>query len=286
MNRHFFPAVGGSVIHPRNEYAVNLTKFFGLNRTHDFPIALTFGLYDGNEIVFQSHRYRFLSSLINQLRLLWRYGVDLFNLDPWIEGMLKWYGKIYPAQRAKTAFSSVYDLFHSMNSLFDDMVGTTIGKYLTELGFGQRFNKELARIAMRCNYGQDLDIHAFVGAISLAGTQGGLWSVKDGNFRIAEEALKASEAVWERRQVTTIEEVTGGSASPSTFRLVSLDADGVSKEKVYDAVILAVPCTVEGCGGIQFKVEGMEKKLTQFPATYHRTVANFVKVSFLSACIL
>ena len=49
---------------------------------------------------------------------------------------------------------------------------------MTQLGFGKRFTHEIARIAMRTNYGQDLEIHAFVGAISLAGAQDGLWSVQ------------------------------------------------------------------------------------------------------------
>ena len=265
------------MIHPRNEYAANLTHILGLSHSEDFPTQLTFGLYDGNEIVFQTYRYRLLSSLVNKLRLLWRYGFDLLNLDPWIDGLFKWYVKIYPAQQTKKAFSSVYELFHTMSSLFDDLVGSTIGGFLTQLGFGQRFNKELARIAMRTNYGQDLEIHAFVGAISLAGAQGGLWSVKGGNYRLAEEALRYSKARWEKARVTRIVESKG--ESKTTFRLSSVNSTGASNEEAFDAVILALPCTsVNGCGGIQFQVDGIEAKLTKFPSSYHRTVANFVKV--------
>jgi len=265
---------GGSVIHPRNMYAANLTQFLGLTRATKFPSSLTFGLYDGNEIVFQTHRYRFFSSWINKFRLFFRYGLDLLTLDPWVDGVLKWYVKIYPAQLAKTTFSSVYDMYHTLSSLFDDLLGSTIGKYLTQLGFGERFKKEIARIAMRTNYGQDLEIHAFVGVISLAGAQDGLWSVKDGNYHIAEKALRHSRANWVKRRVTRVVEPVGEN---TTYRVTSTDSEGASNDEHYDAVILAVPCTVHGCGGIAFEVNGIEAKWTKFPHAYHRTVANFVR---------
>lgn len=118
-----FYEAGGSVIHPRNRYMKNLTRSLGLEVADDFPIQETFGLYDGQDILFQTHRYRFLSSFFNSLRLLWRYGYDLLNLDPWIEGLLKWFDRVYPAQTVdKTAFASVFEMFHSLNSIFDDMV--------------------------------------------------------------------------------------------------------------------------------------------------------------------
>ena len=118
---------GGAVIHPRNQYMSNLTKTLGLRVAEDFPIPLTFGLYDGQNILFQTHRYQYFSSFLNKIRFLWRYGIDLLNLGPWIEGLLKWYDDIYPAQEQKNAYNSVYDMFHSLNAIFDDMVGSTIG---------------------------------------------------------------------------------------------------------------------------------------------------------------
>lgn len=266
---------GGSVLHPKNEHIANLTSTLGLNRSKDFPIPLTFGLYDGQDIVFQTHRYPFLSSFLNKLRFLWRYGFDLLNLDPWIDSLLKWYGKIYPAQRRKETYATVYELFHSKSALFDDLVSSTIDDYMTHLGFGDSFRKELARIAMRTNYGQDLDIQAFVGAISLAGAQGGLWSVEGGNFRVAEAALQESKAQWKRNRVTRLAESKSGTGR--RFLLTSVDSSGTKADEEFDAVVLAVPCTVAGCGGIEFDVEGIAANLVKFPSTYHRTVANFVK---------
>ena len=38
--------------------------------------------------------------------------------------------------------------------------------------------------------------------------------------------------------------------------------DSTEETRHYDAVILAVPCTVRGCGNIEFRIEGIEAKLT------------------------
>ena len=184
------------MIHPRNQYMVHLTKSLGLDRTKDFPETLTFGLYDGNEIVFQTKRYPIFEETMNNARMLIRYGTSLPTLNPWIAETLGWFSKIYPAQLTMGAsFSSVYQLLHNLSSVFDELVSSSIGDYLQKIvGMGQLFTEELARTAMRINYGQDLGIPGFVGAVSMAGFQGGLWSVNGGNFRVAEEALTKSKA--------------------------------------------------------------------------------------------
>jgi len=266
---------GGSIIHPRNRYMANLTNSLGLKVAQDFPIPMTLGLYDGQDLVFRTHRYPLFSSMINKIRFFWRYGFDLLNLDPWIEGLLKWYDGIYPAQTEKTAFSSVHEMFHSLSAIFDDMVASSSGSYLSQLGFGNKFNHELARIAMRTNYGRDLEIHAFVGAISLAGTQAGAWSVEGGNYQVAEAALKESRARLVRNEVTGVTE--SKASSEHRFVVSSVDSSGESVDEAFDAVVLAVPCTRAGCSGILFEVKGMKEKMDNFPKSYHRTVANFVK---------
>lgn len=258
---------GGSVIHPKNFYMKNLTEFFHLNFKNEGP-RFTFGLYDGQNIVFQSSRIPYWT----EIKMAIRYGLDLIRLNPWIDGILKWYAKIYDAQLSGKAFATVHSMFHSLSPLFDDLMTSSIGDYLKQLGFSTLFIKELARIAMRTNYGQDVDIQGFVGAVSLAGTQGDLWSVEGGNYRVAEEAIKAAKVQWVKAKVTEI-------TSDNMQYKVSW-GDQVKKPiniEVFDAVILAVPCTDIGCSGITLNVIGIEKKLETFPKSYHRTVANFVK---------
>ena len=77
--------------------------------------------------------------------------------------------------------------------------------------------------------------------------------------------------------MTKVEEAMTGSGR--RFVLSSVGSSGESSVDELDAVVLAVPCTTAGCAGIAFSVEGIEAKLTKFPKSYHRTVANFVKVN-------
>jgi len=280
---------GGAVLHRANHYMAALTESLGLKKAKDFPVETTWGLYDplprsspggsvnGNDIVFQTNRYRFKSDWWNNLQLFRRYGSDL-KQQSWLDDLVNWYEKIYPAQDGRSArsFDTVYDMFHFLSSDFDGLMTSTLDDYLKRLGFKEKYRKEIARVATRINYGQDLNIQAFVGAISMAGMQGGLWSVEGGNFRVAEAALKASKALWKKKRVTELKEFTPGGRK--RFLLTSI---GNSKTKPvteeFDAVVLALPCTKAGCGGIDFSVTQIKKEFAKFPASYHRTVANFIK---------
>jgi len=276
VGKRFYES-GGAVLHPANRHMANLTQTLGLHHAKYPPIETTWGLYDGNDIVFQTNRYWFKSDWWNNLRLLWRYGFDL-RKQSWIDNLIKWYEKIYPAQNRGRSFATVYDLFHFLSSDFDGLMTSTIDDYLKHLGFGEKYRNEIARVAMRINYGQDIDIQAFVGAISMAGMQGGLWSVEGGNFRVAEAALKASKALWKKARVTILRDMELTSGGRKRFRLTSI---GGSKAKPvteeFDAVVLALPCTQVGCGGIHLSVTQIKEKYAKFPASYHRTVANFIK---------
>ena len=107
-------------------------------------------------------------------------------------------------------------------------------------------------------------------------SQGGLWSVRGGNYRVAEAAWEKSGARLVKNKVTEVVENEAGKGR--RLVITSVDPNGESSDDEYDAVILAVPCTTAGCAGIKFSVEGIDAKLTKFPDSYHRTVANFVKV--------
>jgi prenylcysteine oxidase/farnesylcysteine lyase len=155
---------------------------------------------------------------------------------------------------------------------------------LTQLGFSDTFIHELARIAMKTNYGQDVDIQGFVGAVSLAGAQGGLWAVEGGNFRVAESAFEASKAVFKAARVTSIDEAASGRGKHFhvTYSLKEELDDFLSPllsshTEDFDAVVLAIPCTSKDCGDLELKVWRVEEKFQHFPDAYQRTVAVFVK---------
>lgn len=51
----------------------------------------------------------------------------------------------------------------------------------------------IIQVIMRINYGQSLSISGLAGAVSLAGSGGGLWSVERGNWQIAAGLINHSD---------------------------------------------------------------------------------------------
>lgn len=70
---------------------------------------------------------------------------------------------IYDTQASGQAFTSVEGLLSSMSPSYLDLLHVSIGKQLEDKGFSQILIKELIQAAMRTNYGQNIDIHSFVG---------------------------------------------------------------------------------------------------------------------------
>lgn len=61
----------------------------------------------------------------------------------------------------------------------------------------------------RINYGQDISISGLAGAVSLAGSDGGLWSVNGGNWQIAAGLIKLSNATLHLNEEVTAISYTG-----------------------------------------------------------------------------
>lgn len=75
-------------------------------------------------------------------------------------------------------------LLSAMNKEFPRLLQTSIRDYLLHLGFTERLIDELVQSTITVNYGQDVNIHSFVGFVSLAGAGVELWSVKGGNKKV------------------------------------------------------------------------------------------------------
>uniref|UniRef100_A0A8C5TNL9 Prenylcysteine oxidase 1 n=1 Tax=Malurus cyaneus samueli TaxID=2593467 RepID=A0A8C5TNL9_9PASS len=109
------------------------------------------------------------------LKLLWHYGSQpLGRMSMWGVRTF-WTSSWRILSRRDTgmmhdyAFSSNERLLHAL------------GARLHKAGFSQKFINEVVCPPMRINYGQGVTVNGFVGALSLAWVQSGLWSVKGGN---------------------------------------------------------------------------------------------------------
>ena len=109
-----------------------------------------------------------------------------------------------------------------------EQLNISLRDQLIDLGINEILIDELVSVASRVNYGQVISlpyliavvvyikffsvgtvyvqvvlifcfqmpnyIHAFVGSVGLAGMHGNLWSVEGGNYRVAEELARISQA--------------------------------------------------------------------------------------------
>lgn len=263
---------GGSIIHPRNNYMVNLTELLGLEkRIIDDD---DFGIYDGDQFQFQSSDY----SLITKIKALWRYGRDIYRLSSWVnDNLMTKFSRIYTHQMNGYAFTTVKDLLLSMDPLIANLTTRSIQEVLQEDGFSERFIKELVTVAVRNNYGQATDIHALVGAVSLAGAQNGLWAVKGGNKLVAKGLLEKSHAKLIQAKVTKI--ILLKESNSIQYELEyelndAKDGDDSTQSSIYDIVIVAVPLN-KNIFNLQF--EDFSSALHSFIQPYQRTVATFLK---------
>lgn len=89
--------------------------------------------------------------------------------------------KIYKLQDNEIAFENVTSLLAAMNADFPRYLTETIKSHLLNKGISEKLIDELVEATLVVNYGQETNVHSFVGFVSLAGAGANLWSVKGGN---------------------------------------------------------------------------------------------------------
>lgn len=107
--------------------------------------------------------------------------------------------------------------------------------------------------------------------MSLAGAQGGLWSVEGGNWKVCEALLNASKAkLHEETMVTGISKHS--QAEHDSSPMYQLKTNKEQDHRIYDIVIVAVPLDVSyfGCEGCKNWPNPQTLK------KYQQTVASFI----------
>ena len=118
---------------------------------------------------------------MDKLRLAWRYGIlSALKLEYFVDNLLKSFTGIYEKlARPDTFYRTVADMLRDMSPVSragepsDEMLqltAVTLREKLLSLGVGELLVEEMVTVAARVNYGQmPATIHAFVGAVGLAG---------------------------------------------------------------------------------------------------------------------
>ncbi|KAL2094609.1 hypothetical protein ACEWY4_009328 [Coilia grayii] len=265
VNHHDYES-GGSIIHSLNLHMQDFVKQLGLKYRRN--VAGKTAVFNGHEFILEETDWY----LLDLFRLWWRYGISFIRLQMWVEEIMEKFMRIYKYQAHGYAFSSVEELLNSLGgSGFLNMTRRPLSESLLELGVSQRFIDEVIAPIMRVNYGQNISIPAFVGAVSLAGAQTNLWAVEGGNKLVCSGLLKLARANLIQAQVSAISPQASGE---STQYRLSYTTQTEKQVELYDIVVVATPLQPNVGSGISF--EGFDTQPPPIVGTYHHTVASIV----------
>lgn len=262
---------GGSVIHPLNLHMKQFIEKLGIPPRKDVPTKMA--IFDGRELTFEESDW----FIINFIRLLWRYGFSFLRMQMWVESILDKFMRIYQYQQYGYSFTSVERLLHAMGG--DDfltLMNQTLEETMRSEGFSQVFINEIVAPITRVNYGQSVRIDAFVGAVSLAGADSGLWAIDGGNKKVCSGLLYHSKSELIPARVTSISvKVRPSKTGPtSTFYELNYADESGSAHALYDIVVIAAPLH-QGKSDITFS--GFSPPIpSHYPGRYHQTVSTLV----------
>lgn len=274
--------VGGAIIHPLNLHMKHFVDKLGILPKKNVPSKMA--IFNGKEITFEESDW----FIINFFRFLWRYGFNLLRMQMWVESVLDKFMRIYQYQQFGYSFSSVERLLHAMGGdSFLTLMNQTLEETMISEGFSQVFINEIVEPITRVNYGQSVRIHGFVGAVSLAGSDSGLWAVDGGNKRVCSGLLYNSKSELIPAKVTsiTVKVRPSKSGSATSFYEVNYVGEAGAAHALYDIVIIATPLH-QGKSDITFS--GFSPPIpSHYPGRFHQTVATLVhgllNVSFLGS---
>ncbi|KAB5549065.1 hypothetical protein PHYPO_G00062960 [Pangasianodon hypophthalmus] len=257
---------GGSIIHSLNLHMQDFMKQLGLKYRRS--VAGKMAVFNGKDVTLEETDWY----LLDLFRLWWRYGISFIRMQMWVEEIMEKFMRIYKYQAHGYAFSTVEELLNSLGgSGFLNMTRRSLSESLLELGVSQRFIDEVVAPIMWVNYGQNVSMPAFVGAVSLAGAQTNLWAVEGGNKLVCSELLKLAKANLIHSQVTTI---SLQSAGESHQYKLSYTTEAEIASDIYDIVIIATPLQQNVDSRISF--QGFEPQLADITGSYHTMVASIV----------
>lgn len=171
--------------------------------------------------------------------------------------------RIYDLQKNGHTFENVHNLLAAMDPNFVNYLNVSVhDAFVNDEGFSEKIVNELVQASLRCNYGQTVNVHEFVGSVSMAGMGGKLWNVNGGNRRVPERLLEESKAKLIEDAVISVMN------NQSKFTLSTSTASDT-----YDYVVIATPLSEN---------QRIPMKFNNFPipitgiGEYHRTVSTLV----------
>ncbi|KAJ4950840.1 hypothetical protein NE237_027672 [Protea cynaroides] len=191
---------GASILHPKNYHASNFTKSLNLRIKEPSSDSSdsSLGIWDGTQFVFKtiplnpnSPLYNKIVSMANSLLIFFRYGFSLFKMQSFVDNTVGCFLKYYTDLDSRPVFETVDEML-KWSGLYR-LTRRTLQEELVDAGLSPRIISELVTVITRINYGQSVAISGLAGAVSLAGSDAGLWSVGGGNWQIAAGLINSSD---------------------------------------------------------------------------------------------
>lgn len=193
---------GASILHPKNYHAVNFTRLLNLSRRRppSSESSLSLGIWDAKTKRFVvktlsvDSKLPFVQkfvSIANQLYLFGRYGLSLLKMESFVEATVNKFLRYYESFETRPVFETVEQMLQ-WSGLYN-LTTQTLHEELTAVGLSPLLIQELVTVITRINYGQSVSISGLAGAVSLAGSGGGLWSIEGGNYQMASGLINSSD---------------------------------------------------------------------------------------------
>ncbi|XP_021734603.1 farnesylcysteine lyase-like [Chenopodium quinoa] len=190
---------GASILHPKNYHASKFTEFLQLKKkVSEDDDCDSLGIWDEGKFVFTTWSSNSGFSIVNKVvswlnsfKLLWRYGFSLFRMQNYVESMLDNFLKFYEGFDTRPVFSGVEEML-KWSGLYN-LTSRTLEEELIDANLSPVLINELVTVITRINYGQSTRMSGLAGAVSLAGSGGGLWAVEGGNWQMAAGLINSSD---------------------------------------------------------------------------------------------
>ncbi|XP_015060137.1 farnesylcysteine lyase [Solanum pennellii] len=262
---------GASILHPKNYHTLNYTKFLYLSvrRPPSAESDSGFGIWNGREFVFKTLSFnsdlpiiKRLVSFANSVLIFFRYGFSLFRLNKFVDNTVDNFLKYYEDFESRPVFETVEEML-KWSGLYN-LTRRTLQEELLDLRFSPRIIEELVTVITRINYGQSISISGLAGAVSLAGSDSGVWSVEGGNWQLAAGLINYSNV-----EMHLDEEVESVSSIEQKYQL------NTTKGKSYQCEITVVATPLDEVN-IQFLpgISIPERKLQHTYTTFIRGLLN------------
>ncbi|KAK8717227.1 hypothetical protein V6N13_044503 [Hibiscus sabdariffa] len=264
---------GASILHPKNYHALNYSKLLGLKvkppPASEDDDSMSLGFWDGKKFVFKSLEVdskipwvQKIVSYFNSFQLFFRYRFSLLKMSSFVESTVDSFLKYYESHEKRPVFETVDEML-KWAGLYN-LTTRTLQDELVQVKISPLMIDELITVITRINYGQSVSISGLAGAVSLAGSGGGLWALEGGNYQMAAGLIKSSNV-----SLHLNEEIESISYLGEYYELNSTNGNSYS----CDVTVVATPLDEVN---IQFtpSVSIPARKLQHTHATFVRGILN------------